>query len=363
MAIRHAGPAPVPAYRCNPLQERTPFIANGLCIKDGNGNLINNRQNGRRRGRGGGGGQRQNGGGGQGQRDSGNRIDSRARGNAAQLLEKYRNMARDAQMSGDRVNTEYYLQFADHYFRVLADQRGRSDEQMPRRLRDDFDSFDGGFDGADDFGDEGDQVRADEQLRGSEGEGRGSRDRDDARQPRNREDGRQSRDRDENRQSRDRDENRQSRDRDENRQSRDRDEGRQPRDRDENRQPRDREDGYQPREREERRPRVEARRDAAPAFQPAAEPANDLANVPPAAVTDAEEAPRRRRGRKPREEQVAEAGAPDAAADMALGIDRLPPALGVQAAAPAVDDEAGEEAPKPRRRRVRTAAAEAPQVG
>jgi hypothetical protein len=115
--------------------------------------LINNRQNGRRRGRGG--GQRQ-GGGGQGQRDSGNRIDSRARGNAAQLLEKYKNMARDAQMSGDRVNTEYYLQFADHYFRVLADQRGRTDDQPQRRTRDDFDQFDD----IDDFGDEGEPIRS-----------------------------------------------------------------------------------------------------------------------------------------------------------------------------------------------------------
>ena len=123
--------------------------------------LINNRQQGRRRGRGN--GPQRPGGGGQGQRDSGNRIDSRARGNAAQLLEKYKNMARDAQMSGDRVNTEYYLQFADHYFRVLADQRGRNEEQgqQRRQQRDDFDQFDP----FDDFGDEGEPVRADEMHR------------------------------------------------------------------------------------------------------------------------------------------------------------------------------------------------------
>ena len=91
--------------------------------------MINNRQqNGRRRGRGGnnngggGNGPRQ---GGQGRPDNGNRIDSRARGNANQLFEKYKNLAGEAQRQGDRVNTEYYLQFADHYFRVLADQRGR----------------------------------------------------------------------------------------------------------------------------------------------------------------------------------------------------------------------------------------------
>ena len=89
---------------------------------------MNNRQNGRRRGR----NNPRPQGGNRGGFDSGNRIDSRARGNAAQLLEKYKNMARDAQMSGDRVLTEYYLQFADHYFRVLSDARSRQEEQRAR---------------------------------------------------------------------------------------------------------------------------------------------------------------------------------------------------------------------------------------
>ncbi len=91
--------------------------------------MINNRQGNRRRGRNNSPRQNNNRGGG----DSANRIDSRARGNAAQLLEKYKNMARDAQMQGDRVLTEYYLQFADHYFRVLADVRARQEEQQAER--------------------------------------------------------------------------------------------------------------------------------------------------------------------------------------------------------------------------------------
>jgi hypothetical protein len=90
--------------------------------------LMNNRQSGRRRGRG---GQRPQGNG--GNPNSGNRIDNRARGNAPQLLEKYKNMARDAQMQGDRVLTEYYLQFADHYFRVVSENRARYEENRPRR--------------------------------------------------------------------------------------------------------------------------------------------------------------------------------------------------------------------------------------
>jgi hypothetical protein len=95
--------------------------------------LINNRQGGRRRGRGGGGG------GGPPRSNNpgpGNRQDNRQRGNAAQLLEKYKSLARDAQMGGDRVQTEYYLQYADHYFRVLNESRVRYEEQ--RRPRDDY---------------------------------------------------------------------------------------------------------------------------------------------------------------------------------------------------------------------------------
>jgi hypothetical protein len=63
----------------------------------------------------------------------GNRQDNRQRGNAAQLLEKYKSLARDAQLAGDRVQTEYYLQYADHYFRVLEDNRSRFEEQQAQR--------------------------------------------------------------------------------------------------------------------------------------------------------------------------------------------------------------------------------------
>jgi hypothetical protein len=82
---------------------------------------LNNNRNNRRRGR----GNRNQGGGGA----QLNRIDSRARGNAPQMLDKYKKLAQDAQHNGDRVQMEYYLQFADHYFRVIADNKARQDEQ------------------------------------------------------------------------------------------------------------------------------------------------------------------------------------------------------------------------------------------
>ena len=128
--------------------------------------MINNRQGGRRRGRG-------------GQRNpnlGGNRQDNRQRGNAAQLLEKYKNMARDAQLAGDRVQSEYFLQFADHYFRVLGENRPRFDEQRPQR--------------GDDSSDEDDN---DEQMSEASEDERGDRDDREDREERNERDVRRSR--------------------------------------------------------------------------------------------------------------------------------------------------------------------------
>ncbi len=65
--------------------------------------------------------------------DRDNRIDSRARGNAAQMLDKFKKMAQDAHVNDDRVNEEYYHQFADHYFRVNADFQARKEEQRLAR--------------------------------------------------------------------------------------------------------------------------------------------------------------------------------------------------------------------------------------
>jgi hypothetical protein len=134
--------------------------------------LINNRQGGRRRGRG---GQRQNLGG-----QPGNRQDNRQRGNAAQLLEKYKSLARDSQLAGDRVQTEYYLQYADHYFRVLGESRARFEDQRRQR----------GEDGDEDEGDEEmaeaseEQSRDERPDRGDRYERGPRRDRDGGRSPR-----------------------------------------------------------------------------------------------------------------------------------------------------------------------------------
>jgi hypothetical protein len=106
--------------------------------------LIRNNQNRRRRG--GNGPRPQQMGGGN---NYGNRLDNRQRGNASQLLEKYRALARDAQQAGDRVTAEYYLQYAEHYYRVLGDYRDKQPEQNRQRGRDFYEDDANGYGGDD----------------------------------------------------------------------------------------------------------------------------------------------------------------------------------------------------------------------
>lgn len=260
--------------------------------------MINNnrQQNGRRRGRG---GQRQGG----GHQGNGSRIDNRARGNAAQLLEKYKSLASDAQRQGDRVNTEYYLQFADHYFRVVSEQRGRFEEQ-DRQRQGGHGGYDDQFDGGEDFdGDEGEGREAQSQAQ---------------RQPA-------------------RDDNR---DRDGQRDRDGRGHRRFDGERDGNRDPA-REQGREPRR--ERFPRDRAD-----------EPSEGVVAHEGVPIAAAEPPARPRRGRPPR----ADAPAPGDTFDA----DRLPPAF-----APANDGDAAAPAEaaaevKPRRRRLRPAG-EASQAG
>lgn len=299
--------------------------------------MINNRQAGRRRGRG---GQRSQGGGNPGRGpENGNRIDNRARGNAAQLLEKYKTLARDAQMQGDRVNTEYYLQFADHYFRVLAETRSRFEENQPRRSQNDQfedgddEDFDGNVEGLSD-------DRADP-YQGDRGNDRGERnDRSDRNDRADRSNGRDGGNRDAQR------------------------DGNRANGRDQNRdQHRDggNRDGNVARDANGNR--GNGQRDAAPrdgADRPARRPQVDQGYQPdqnveaaPAPRND-DEADRPRRGRPRRAVPVADAPQ-HADDDIAIDADRLPPSLSLSAI---VSDDAEPSEEKPRRRR-KAAATEA----
>jgi Domain of unknown function (DUF4167) len=48
--------------------------------------------------------------------------DVKLRGTASNIAEKYRQLAREAHTSGDLVAAEAYHQYAEHYYRLIAEQ-------------------------------------------------------------------------------------------------------------------------------------------------------------------------------------------------------------------------------------------------
>lgn len=55
--------------------------------------------------------------------------DGKVRGTPQQIIEKYNQLHRDAQLSGDRVNAENFAQHAEHYTRMLAEAQREIDKQ------------------------------------------------------------------------------------------------------------------------------------------------------------------------------------------------------------------------------------------
>jgi hypothetical protein len=99
-----------------------------------NYNNNNKNRNNRNRNRRPGGGGGQPGGNGANRVYDSNGPDVKLRGTAQTIAEKYMQLARDAQSSGDNVAAEGYYQFADHYYRVwLAAQPVGQPIQFSRR--------------------------------------------------------------------------------------------------------------------------------------------------------------------------------------------------------------------------------------
>ncbi len=66
--------------------------------------------------------------------------EGKVRGTPQQIIEKYTQLHRDAQLSGDRVNAENYAQHAEHYTRMLAEamreiDRAREEQEQANRDR------------------------------------------------------------------------------------------------------------------------------------------------------------------------------------------------------------------------------------
>jgi len=60
-----------------------------------------------------------------------NGPDVKIRGTALHVAEKYLQLARDAQASGDRVGGENYFQHAEHYFRIVAAAQAQMPQSQP----------------------------------------------------------------------------------------------------------------------------------------------------------------------------------------------------------------------------------------
>jgi len=83
-----------------------------------------------------------------------NGPDVKIRGNPSHIAEKYIQLARDAQSSGDPVSAENYYQHAEHYYRLIAaaqEQFRQNNPHLPRQESEPIGARDDNFD------DEGDE--------------------------------------------------------------------------------------------------------------------------------------------------------------------------------------------------------------
>jgi hypothetical protein len=92
-----------------------------------------------------------------------NGPDVKIRGTASHVAEKYVQLARDAQSSGDPVAAENYLQHAEHYFRMIATAQDQMRQNQPFGYRQEAG---GGMDARDDSFDEGEEEASGQPIIG-----------------------------------------------------------------------------------------------------------------------------------------------------------------------------------------------------
>ena len=84
-----------------------------------------------------------------------NGQDVKIRGTASHIAEKYLQLARDAQTSGDPVAAENYYQHAEHYFRLIAAAQEQFRQSNPQFYRGESEGRDDGYDDGDDMSPQG----------------------------------------------------------------------------------------------------------------------------------------------------------------------------------------------------------------
>src|SRR5438874_11063133 len=81
-----------------------------------------------------------------------NGPDVKIRGTANHVAEKYLQLARDAQSSGDPVSAENYFQHAEHYFRLIAAAQEQFRQTQPYYRGQEGDAREETFDAGDEDG-------------------------------------------------------------------------------------------------------------------------------------------------------------------------------------------------------------------
>ena len=67
-------------------------------------------------------------------------FNNRNKGNVSQQYNKYLKLAKEASRSGDRIQSEYYYQFTDHYYRIMVElginieENTNLDDQKPSTI-------------------------------------------------------------------------------------------------------------------------------------------------------------------------------------------------------------------------------------
>jgi hypothetical protein len=103
--------------------------------------------------------------------------EGKVRGTPQQIIDKYLILARDAQLSNDRVAAENFLQHAEHYTRLLGEaQREQAAEQESRRQQDQQNQQRDGQNQQRDRYDRGDRGDGAQNDRGNEAQAEGNSD-------------------------------------------------------------------------------------------------------------------------------------------------------------------------------------------
>jgi hypothetical protein len=97
-----------------------------------------------------------------------NGPDVKIRGTASHVAEKYIQLARDAQASGDPVGAENYYQHAEHYFRLIAAAQEQLRQNQPQQYQNRQENVSGNDSRDGSFDDEGEDENAPQEAGGGQ---------------------------------------------------------------------------------------------------------------------------------------------------------------------------------------------------